>query len=345
VAQPGDGLQPKDFIRRVGPFDDFAINWGYRVTTAPTPEAERSTLNRWLTQQTGPFPYRFASQGLAAGDPRNQTEDLGDDPVLAGRYSTKNYQRMIPNLVAWTATPGDDHTELREVYEEAVGRWFGNMQHITTVVGGVEVDLKSADQAGAVYRVVPRARQQAALAFLAEQVFATPIWLTPQAITSRIGPTNVVAQRQAGIVTSLLSPARLGRMVEAEGYDAATAYPVATYMTDLRRALFPAAAPDVGRRALQRVYVQRLEALIAPPAATPAGPGAGGPGGPGGPPRYTPFVSAPSVPVSDLPALARQQLRELQRDAAGRARTSTGTTQAHWQDLGDRIRAILEPRG
>ncbi len=347
VAQPGDGLQAKDFIRRVGPFDDFAINWGYRVTTAPTPEAERATLNRWLTQQTGPYPYRFASQGLAAGDPRNQTEDLGDDPVLAGRYSTKNYQRMIPNLPAWTAIPGDDHTELREVYEEAVGRWFGNMQHITTVVGGVEVDLKSADQAGAVYRVVPRARQQAALAFLAEQVFATPTWLAPREITSRIGPTNVVAQRQAGIVTTLLSPARLGRMAEAEGYDAASAYPVATYMTDLRRALFPAGTPDAGRRALQRVYVQRLEALIAPPPA-PAGPGAGGPGGgpgSGGPPRYTPFVTAPSIPVSDLPALARQQLRELRRDVTTRARSSTGVTQAHWEDLADRMRAILEPRG
>ncbi|MCC6245754.1 MAG: zinc-dependent metalloprotease, partial [Gemmatimonadaceae bacterium] len=106
IAQPGDGLEPKDFIRRVGPFDDYAINWGYRLINAPTAEAERATLNRWLTQQSGPFPYRFVSQGLAAGDPRNQTEDLGDDPVKAGRYSTMNYKRMIPNLVAWTTRPG-----------------------------------------------------------------------------------------------------------------------------------------------------------------------------------------------------------------------------------------------
>jgi hypothetical protein len=229
------------------------------------------------------------------------------------------------------------------VYEEAVGRWFGNMQHVATVVGGVEVDLKSAEQAGAVYRVVPRARQEAALRFLAEQVFATPAWLSPREITSRIGPSNVVAQRQAGIVTSLLSPARLGRLAEAEGYDAAQAYPLAAYMADLRRALFPAGVPDAGRRALQRVYVQRVEALITPPAAAavPGGPG----GGAGGPPRYTPFVTAPNVPASDLPALARAQLRALRQDAAARARSSTGTAQAHWEDLGDRIRAILDPRG
>ena len=82
VAQPGDGLQPKDFIRRLGPFDDFAINWGYRVIPdARTADAEKPTLNRWLTSQTGPFPYRYVSQGLGSADPRNQTEDLGDDPA------------------------------------------------------------------------------------------------------------------------------------------------------------------------------------------------------------------------------------------------------------------------
>ena len=109
-----------------------------------------------------------------------------------------NYKRMIPNLVAWTTRAGDDFTELREVYEESIGRWFGNMQHITTVVGGVEVDLRSAEQSGAVYRVIPKARQQEALAFLAEQVFASPAWLAPREITTRIGPTNLDCTTPSG---------------------------------------------------------------------------------------------------------------------------------------------------
>ena len=87
IAQPGDGLKTKDFIRRLGPFDDFAINWGYRVIAGNSANAERPTLNRWLTQQSGPFPYRFVNQGLGSGDPRNQTEDLGDDPVKSSTYA------------------------------------------------------------------------------------------------------------------------------------------------------------------------------------------------------------------------------------------------------------------
>lgn len=342
VAQPSDGLQPKDFIRRVGPFDDFAINWGYRVTDAPTPEAERATLNRWLTQQTGRFPYRFASQQLAAGDPRNQTEDLGDDPLKATTYSTANYQRVLPNLAAWTTKPGEDFTELREVYEETVGRWFGNVNHVATVVGGVEVDLKVGEQREPVYRVVPKARQKAALAFIGNSVFGAPTWLMPASITSRIGPSNVVATRSAGVISSLLSPARLGRLAESELYDANNAYPLAEYLTDMRRALFNGATPDAHRRALQRVYIQRLEALVAPPAAPAGGPGAGGFGGQ--PQRFTPFVSAPVVLQSDLPALARAQLRAVQSDARNYGVASASAVQkAHWADVAERVRGILEP--
>ncbi len=348
IAQPGDGLQPMDFIRRVGPFDEFAINWGYRVIAEPNAEAERATLHRWLTQQTGPFPYRFASQQLAAGDPRNQTEDLGDDPIKASTFSTMNYKRVIPNLVAWTSTPGEDYTELRELYEESVSRWFGNMTHVATMIGGVEVDLKTSEQTGAVYRVVPKARQQAALAFLSANVMTTPSWLSPPGIAQRIGPSNVVSTRQAGVVASLLSPARLGRLAESEKYDVVNAYPLADYMTDLKRAVFHGNTPDAGRRGLQRVYVQRLEALISPPIALAAGPPAAGPpngGGGGAATRFIPFVSAPVIAQSDLPALARLQLREVQREArtAGLA-SATTTTRAHWRDIADRVTAILDPK-
>ncbi|WP_396216672.1 zinc-dependent metalloprotease [Gemmatimonas sp.] len=343
VAQPGDGLQPKDFIRRVGPFDDFAINWGYRVIAAPSADAERPTLNRWLTQQRGPFPYRFASQQLAAGDPRNQTEDLGDDPLKATTYSTANYKRVLPNLAAWTSKPGEDFSELRELYEETVGRWFGNVNHVATVVGGVEVDLKVAEQSGAVYRVVPKVRQQAALAFIGSNIFSAPSWLMPANITTRIGPNTVVGSRSAGVLASLLSPARLGRLAEAELYDATNAYPLAEYMADVKRALFNGASPDAHRRTLQRVYMQRLEALITPPSAAPAGPGGGGGFG-GQAQRFTPFVSAPNVPQSDLPALARAQVREVQRDARALALSSTGAVQkAHWADIAERAAAILDP--
>jgi hypothetical protein len=104
------------------------------------------------------------------------------------------------------------------------------------------------------------------------------------------------------------------------------------------------AAPDANRRTLQRVYLERLDALISPPA-PPAGAAAQGPGAVGPPPTPPPFLAAPNVPRSDLPALARSQVRSIRDDARrAAAGAPAGILRAHWQDIADRADEILEPR-
>jgi len=352
VAQPGDSLTPVSFVRRLGPFDDFIVNWGYRVIPdARTPADERPILDRWLREQSGPMPYRYLPQYLAGVDPRSQTEDVGDDPVRASTYAIENLKRVVPNLVAWTTRDGDDYSELNELYGEALGMWARYMGHVVSVIGGVNVDLKTSDQDGVVFRAVGRDRQQAALRFLGEQAFRTPSWLAPDDILSRIGPAagqTSLVDRQAAVVTQLLEPRRLARLAQSEAMNERDAYPPAVYLADLRRALWgpPGAltTPDANRRTLQRVYLERLAALVTPPEPPQAG-GQGGGGG-GGPPQEppSPLLAAPNVPRSDLPALARSQLRAIQADArraAGSA--SSAVVRAHWQDVADRVEKVLRP--
>jgi hypothetical protein len=355
VAQPGDGLEPKDFIRRLGPYDDFVINWGYRaLPQAATPDDERATLHRWLMEQKGPMAYRYVEQPYVGVDPRAQTEDLGDDPVRASGYAIANLRRVVPNLVAWTTRPGEDYEDLEELYGEAVRMWTLYMNHTVSIIGGTEVDARTADQPGAAFRPVPRARQQAALGFLAEQVLRTPAWLAPDDVMTRIGPqagASAMGNAQAAVLTQMLTTPRLSRMADAAARDDA-AYAPADYLAELRRALWgasPAATtPDANRRTLQRVHVERLGALVAPPAPpTAGGPGGGGGGGGGGPQQPLPgLLAPPTVPRTDLPALARGELRAI-RDSARRAAlvAPAGVRRAHWQDIADRVDAILEPRG
>ena len=347
VAQPGDSLAPKDFIRRIGPFDHWVINWGYRVIPqAPTPEAERPILNQWITREKGMMAYRYAGQFVGV-DPRAQTEDIGDDPIRASSYAVANLKRVAPSLVAWTTKPGEDYTDLAELHGEMLGMWSTYMGHVTNIIGGVNVDAKTADQTGPVYRVVPRARQKAALEFLTEQVFRTPEWLAPDDITSRLGPTPLIT-RQANVVTSLLSAARLGRLAEAEAMDPGAAYPVSEYLTDVRRGLWGATtllAPDANRRALQRVYIDRMGALLVPPAAPAAAPVAGGGGGGAPPGPVSPLLAAPNLLRSDLPALARGQLAAIRAEAQRLATTApVGIARSHWQDVVDRVDVIFERR-
>jgi hypothetical protein len=297
------------------------------------------------------MPYRYLPQFLSGIDPRAQTEDVGDDPVRASTLAVANLRRVVPKLVAWTTKPGGDYEDLDELYGETLGIWRLYMGHVASVIGGVQVDAKTAEQDGAVYSVVPRTRQQAALRFLGEQAFRTPTWLAPAAVLSRIGPpagqTSLVNQ-QGGVVSQLLDPRRLGRLAAAEALDPANAYPVAAFLGELRRALWGVGPRDAGlgldenRRVLQRVYLERLETIITPPreAAAPGGPG----GGTGGPPP-SPLLVAPNVPRSDLPALARSELRAV-RDLARQAAPTApaGVARAHWEDVVARIDRMLEPR-
>ncbi|MGQ0538067.1 MAG: zinc-dependent metalloprotease [Gemmatimonadaceae bacterium] len=348
VAQPGDGLEPRDFVRRLGPFDDWVINWGYRVLpNAATPEDERKTLNEWITQQNGPLQYRYVPQQIGGIDPRSQTEDVGDDPVRATTFALANLKRIVPNLVAWTTQPGESYEELNELYSETLGMWSQYMGHVVTLIGGMHVDFKTAEQQGAVFRVVPQERQEAALRFLSENVFRTPEWLAPEPILARLGPPlgpTSIANRQAGILTQLLDARRLTRMSDAESFDAANAYPVVEYLADLRRAVWGTmAAADPNRRVLQRVYLERLAAIVQPPPPAPAAAPGQGPPPQQGP--VFPLLIPPNVQRSDILAFARRELRTIQGDAR-RAATSAspGVARAHWLDVVDRIDAILDPR-
>src|SRR5690606_23496851 len=127
-------------------------------------------------------------------------------------------KRVVPNLVQWTSAPGEDYTELTEIYGELLGSWQRYVNHVAANIGGVYADLKSADQQGGVFRAVPRAQQERALAFLAEQVFEAPTWLLDEEILARVDANGFadLTRRQASVLSSLLSAQRLTRMAELE---------------------------------------------------------------------------------------------------------------------------------
>jgi hypothetical protein len=294
-----------------------------------------------LVHQTGWPQYRYVPQQYGSVDPRSQTEDLSDDPVKASTYALMNQRKVVPQLVAWTTKTGDDYGDLEELHGELLGKWSLYMGHVVTLIGGVNVDLKSADQGANVYRIVPKAKQKAGLAFLGANVFTTPTWLEPPEITSRIGPSNL-GNRQAAVLTSLLGTARLARLAESEEMDAANAYPLAEFLSDLKASVFNGATPDANRRSLQRVYVERLAVIINPPPPPTVPAGTFSTGAPANP---IPFVTPPNVPRSDLPAMARAQLRQIRDDAKRMSTVATGVVaKAHWQDIADRVDEALEPR-
>ena len=334
IAQPGDGVTR--FVRQIGPYDDYAINWGYRWYPDVTrPDDETAVLDALIEDKEGDPVYRFSS-GFGGFNPDAQTEDMGDDPVAASGYAVANLQRVVPNLRDWTATPGQGYDDLEEIYGETLGMWRRYMGHVVTVIGGVRETPKASDQAGPVFVPVARAEQVRALEFLDEHVLQTPTWLLDTDLLRRIRPVGAVDQvraLQVGILDQMLDPMRLGRLVEGDAVDG-VGYSLSEYQDDVRRAVWSelgAARPavDVYRRNLQRGYLERLASLMTEderdlPSSV----------------RYL----GVDVSQSDVRASARGSLRRVQAEArAALDRTTDAATRDHLEDVVARVEAVLDP--
>lgn len=279
VAQPEDGFEPADLIPRIGPYDVFAIKWGYApVTGAATPEAERSALDTLAREQdTTPW-LRFTTPDANGSDPADQMEAIGDaDPVSSTRLGLKNLARVSAGLVTMAAEPGEPYDTLDELYARMVAQWRLELGHVVGLIGGVRTQQKHNGQTGLRFTPVPKPEQTEAVAFLLDEAFRVPpAFLSPE-ILRRIEPSGAVArmrQSQVRMLETLLGGGRLLRLAEQEALEGAAAYGPLTFLGDVRKGLwrevYAAGAPkvDAFRRNLQRAHVDILAERVSGRTAT-----------------------------------------------------------------------------
>lgn len=339
VAQPEDNISQIGLFPRIGDYDLWSIEWGYRPIYGQTEEQEKQTLNEWVKSRFANNRLRFLHQDGV--DPRAQTESLGDNNMKAGEYGIKNLKWIMPKLQSWLNEKGENYENLTEVYGEVVNQFSRYMGHVTTNIGGVFTDYKTTDQDGAVYTVVPKAQQKEALAFLQKNLFETPTWLLDKAILERTGTPG--SERIGGIqdqfLGSLLNTNRLQRLVTSANRDAANAYRIDEFMDDLKKGIWSELATrkpiDNYRRNLQKSFVERLGAIIAPPA--PAAQLGGG--------IVINFGPVVDPKKSDIYSVAKGTLRQLKAEIAAAIPAYTDKmSKMHLQDLNERIDRILNPR-
>ncbi|MGE3579365.1 MAG: zinc-dependent metalloprotease [Vicinamibacterales bacterium] len=327
TAQPEDGFEPADLIPRIGPYDTFAIRWGYSpVAGAANAEAERTTLDTWAREQdTTPW-LRFSTPDSRGSDPADLTEAIGDDDVVAStRAGLKNLERVSAMLVSVSTEPGQPYDTLDELYARMLGQWGLEMGHVTALVGGVTSQQKHHGQNGVRFTVVPKAKQRAALAFLQEHAFRlSPAFLSTD-ILRRIEPAGALARvrtAQVRVLQSLLSTPRLVRLSEQAALDGPTAWAPTAFLADLRKGLwseaYGTAAPkvDAFRRNLQRAHLEILAER----------------------------VSGRAAAADDVRAFFRGELKTLDRDLRlARARTVDPETVFHLEDARAQIAKALDP--
>lgn len=349
VAQPEDNLPLWTLAPTVGPYDKFAVQWGYSVLAGTTSaDDERPRLDALARMQDSVPWYRFGTPDEFGAIPYvNYSNAIGDqDAIRATDLGTRNLKRLVPTLLAATNNPLEDVSFSKEAYQRLVSHFQTMMGHVAQIVGGSEGRELYGSQPGPRYTPFPRERQRAAVQYVQANLFATPMWLVDPAMLRRLEPDGTVARvniAQRSILNTMMNDDRLARLVEYEALAGTVRpYPLSEYLADLRTGIFSelggtgAVRVDAFRRGLHRVYLDNVSAkLAATPSTTTRISFAAETGQ---------FATATARPSTDVKGMLRMELRSLDAAvAAAQSRAGDAATRAHLADVRFQIARMLDP--
>lgn len=320
VAQPEDGITRAGIFPRIGIYDKWSIEWGYRwLPQFQTPEDEVAFSNQSIIEklQTD-VRYTFGTES-DPNDPRNQSEDLGDDSMLASLYGIKNLKRIVPQILTWSYEPNKSYAGAGEIYSGVVSQFNRYLGHVTKNVAGIYSNSITVEQTDEIAReFVPANIQKRAIAFLNEQLFTTPEWLIDRQLMekAKILPVNVICSLQSGVLARLINKNTLDKMSENEILNGKKAYTSAQMFNDLKKVIWSnLGQSDIYKRNMQKAYVENLINLLDKKG------------------NADKNASGKRPAYSEAPAIAHGQLTELKRLTTSAASMTSGTAKGHYQNL------------
>jgi Met-zincin/Domain of unknown function (DUF5117) len=274
AAQPGDGV--KKFIPGQGPYDYFAIKWGYGVF-GNNPVDENKALaafvakaqsDRRLLWAAGELPGEFE---IWSTDPRVLKESTGAERIEATRLGVANILRSLRNLSSAT---GDDDAELVSAYNGIQTFHMAYLKSVTKLIAGVEAHpwAKSRQRR----QLVPPGQQRAAIRYLlGEGARSLDAYKAPELLdrVAIFGGGEPIDRLQASLVGALFqdqlyptAPAYVVKklpLLQAQKSADPNAYGPLDFANDSYDALWSdlMAAPH-WRRVLQRAYLDKIAGLF-----------------------------------------------------------------------------------
>ncbi|MDH3286028.1 MAG: zinc-dependent metalloprotease, partial [Acidobacteriota bacterium] len=283
----------------VGDYDIWAIEYAYSEGNEAM-DAEMARLASIAKRAPEPLlaygTDEDARFGSFAVDPRTNTWDLGSDPLAYAKERSALVARVQPDLERRLIREGDGYQRLRAAYGSLLFERSRSIFPALRTIGGLYMvrDHKGDPGARPPFMPIPAERQREALSLVVEQALSEGAWTFDAETLNKLQPDRwshwgrsrspdptfpvhaFVASTQATIVSQLLDPVRLSRMLDNElrvrsGREVFT-------MAEMFEALDGAIWSELGaldsrassgvrsinsfRRSLQRIHVDRLTAML-----------------------------------------------------------------------------------
>ena len=334
VAQPEDNIERELLFPRIGEYDNWCIEWGYRrFPEIDDPVKELPKLNEWIIERTK-NPLCWFGRENNPDDPRCQAEDLGDNQMEANTYALKNLKIITKNLTEWTKEENEGYDNLSQMYNQVVTQFSRYALHCSKWIGGIYENPKTVEEEGVVYAFVEKSKQKEAFKYLNDNVFTTPEWLLDPEIYALINTNGQVVMNRIhnSVMSAIVNPRVMRNLINAENTLGNNAYTLTEFFKDLDNALLKELASggktSLYRRNLQRAYVETLLKNVIqfgkPRPTSPTG-----------------TLTTRAIDYSDVSSFALYQLKNLQKRFQN-ATSSDPLTKAHYLYLAEYIKSNLE---
>jgi Met-zincin/Domain of unknown function (DUF5117) len=280
----------------LGPYDYWAIEYAYRPIEAADPDAELAELRR-IAGRAVEAPLAYATDEDAGFspepwdmDPLVNRWDMGTDPLEYYAHRVKLSREVFRNVESRLQRRGEGYQVLRRSFDNALGQAGGAMRLAAKFIGGVQNPrVHVGDGADLLpLRPVSRARQQAALKLLREDLFSPRAFDFPPSLLNKLAserfpnwrdfrsmqrrfdyPVHArVLALQKSVLDRVLHPVVLGRVLDAEVKDP-DPFTISMLFAGLQDSIWEetkgtGAATRINsyRRSLQREHLSRMAAMV-----------------------------------------------------------------------------------
>lgn len=286
------------FSSTIGPYDYWAIEYGYKSLPGGSAEAERPELNKIASRCAEPA-LAYATDEDTRGndpDPLSNRFDLGKDPLQYVKWQTELIDQLLPTLIDRVTNRGEGYERVRRAFNILLN-YHGNAMHYAgRFVGGgyVHRDHKGDPNARPPFVVVEAARQREALNLVVERLFTEKSFQLPAELFAYLSGQkwmhwgvqteeradypirDTILMWQDRALSQFLSSLTLSRLLDAElrlpaDKDAFTAAELFERLTGaifheldgIKDGKYTNRKPAISamRRNLQRHYMERLSNL------------------------------------------------------------------------------------
>ena len=240
---PKGKTQGDYYTAKLGPYDMWAIEYGYKPISAGNPEAELPELDKIAGRSGEPALAYATDEETEFGDPDPLSNrfDLGSDPLEFAKSRAELVAQVMP-LIAdrMTAKEKDGraggYERVRQAFGVLLAAHGQAMYTASRLVGGLHTSRSHKGDANAPspFRVVEPQKQRDALALIEQQMFSAQPFTFPPELYNQLVATNwthwgsnspdredypvhdAILMWQSRVLGRLLNPVTLDRIRDSE---------------------------------------------------------------------------------------------------------------------------------